>query len=471
VSDAAVLEARAACYRYAGRSVFVGPFDLRVRAGDLHLIGGASGCGKSTLARVLTGLIPHLYRGALHGQVRIDGRRSDEQPLWSLAMAAGLVSQNPAAQLLATTVRGEVVFGLENLGLERSEIEVRTERALMEFDLRGLAERDPRTLSGGEQQKLVLAAIVARRPRALVLDEPLSMLDSGSAAEVVGHLERLRAAGTALVVFEHRSRLFARLCGVQRTRLPGSERPDGGALPDPPPRLGTFRLRTRDLRVGLGGAAVLDGVDLALEGGTVVAVVGANGAGKTTLLRALAGLQAVEGSVETEGAGGVGLCFQNPDRQLFNATVREEILYGMPPEGERLYGQVVSLLGLGRYERSAPLLLSEGEKRRLALATLLVRPGLSGFCLDEPTLGQDEDHAAIVGRVARWLAASGRLCVVATHDLGWAAQWCDEVLLLDRGRIAARERPQSMLERIRIRARPGLRLPESCEGTCKVQPI
>ncbi|HXQ24430.1 MAG TPA: ABC transporter ATP-binding protein, partial [Candidatus Acidoferrales bacterium] len=161
MSGPPLISADGVSFRYLTRSQAVGPFDFEAQAGEFHLISGPSGCGKSTLARVLSGLIPHLYRGDLEGAMHIAGRRSDAVPLWQLSALVGFVSQNPAAQLLGSSVADEIVFGLENLGLTATDIEIRLQAALAAFGLDGLATRDPRTLSGGEQQKLILAAVTA----------------------------------------------------------------------------------------------------------------------------------------------------------------------------------------------------------------------------------------------------------------------------------------------------------------------
>jgi energy-coupling factor transport system ATP-binding protein len=434
-----VVSAAAARFRYPVAERTVGPFSLAAHAGELQVLTGPSGCGKSTLARMLAGMIPHLYRGRFDGEVHVGEHGSRELPLWRISAHVGLVAQNPAAQLLAATVREEILFGLETLGLPEAEAEERLAEASERFGLRGLEERDPRSLSGGEQQKLILAAVTARRPAAIVLDEAFSMLDEPAAAAVAMHLERLRAAGMAVVAFEHRPGPLARLGGVARRALAGPPAAEA-ALPELPWRLPSFRLAVEHLGVRIGGRELLRGIDLSLRGGSVVAVVGANGAGKTTLLRALAGLQDHNGRVRAEGAAGgvrLGLCFQNPDRQLFNATVREEVLFRNQSADLRLYRGVMALLGLARYEDTPPLLLSEGEKKRLALAIVLLRPGLSGVCLDEPTLGQDEARRRALGVIVRRLAQAGYLCVVATHDLEWATEFCDEVVHLRDGRTAA----------------------------------
>jgi energy-coupling factor transporter ATP-binding protein EcfA2 len=211
-----------------------------------------------------------------------------------------------------------------------------------------------------------------------------------------------------------------------------------------------FRVVVNGLRVELGGRPVLDGIDCSLAGGRVIAVVGANGSGKTTLLRTLVGLQAYTGRVNTLASGGhhtprLGLCFQNPDCQIFNASVRQELRFGLSEIDEDFYRSVVRLLGLVRYEQTPPLLLSEGEKKRLALATVLLRPGLSGICLDEPTLGQDAHQRRFLGRILKHLTAAGYLCVIATHDVEWAVKWSDEVFLLQAGRLTTCEHARATL--------------------------
>jgi energy-coupling factor transporter ATP-binding protein EcfA2 len=167
-----ILRAEAVAYRYPQNNYGLAPISLAVQPGERLLVAGPSGCGKSTLARCLAGLIPHLYRGALEGDVWLDGLHTAATPLWRLAERAGLVFQNPAAQMLGQSVEEEIVFGLENLGLSPPAIRESLEATLDRFGLEPLRKRSPQTLSGGEQQKLALAAIMARRPPILILDEP-----------------------------------------------------------------------------------------------------------------------------------------------------------------------------------------------------------------------------------------------------------------------------------------------------------
>ncbi len=119
-----------------------------------------------------------------------------------------MVFQNPAAQMLGNTVEEEIIFGLENLGLSEREIRSRLEHVIDTFSLTSFLQRAPQSLSGGEQQKLALAAIMARQPKVLVLDEPFSMLDVQAAAELMEYLVELSKSGTSIIAFEHRSEYF-----------------------------------------------------------------------------------------------------------------------------------------------------------------------------------------------------------------------------------------------------------------------
>jgi energy-coupling factor transporter ATP-binding protein EcfA2 len=145
--------------------------------------------------------------------------------------------------------------------------------------------------------------------------------------------------------------------------------------------------------------------------------------------------------------------------QLFNASVREEILFRVPGPDMDLYEWLVAALGLARYEEVPPLLLSEGEKKRVALATVLMRRPRHGVLLDEPSLGQDARHKAQLICVARALAEAGQLVVLTTHDLTLAAQ-ADQLALLGPEGFVAHGPPADVLHDDGAWASLGLSVPE-----------
>jgi energy-coupling factor transport system ATP-binding protein len=168
---------------------------LRVPRGQFCALVGPNGAGKSTLCFALSGYVPHFYRGALEGTIRVAGVDVPHTDLPYLVDKVGLVFQNPFNQISGArfTVREEVAFGLENLGLPRDHILERADAALALTGLTALAERSPYALSGGQQQRLALAAILAMQPQVLVLDEPTAQLDPAGTKEVFATLRRLSA--------------------------------------------------------------------------------------------------------------------------------------------------------------------------------------------------------------------------------------------------------------------------------------
>ena len=432
-----VLTAQNVSFQYPHQVRAAPPISLTVQKGDFLLITGASGSGKSTLMRCLVGLIPHLYHGEMTGEVWVDGLNSAETPLWQLAERAGLVFQNPTAQMLTFSVEDEIIFGLENLGLAADEIETRLEAVLAQFSLTPMRHRNPQSLSGGEQQRLALAAILARRPRVLLLDEPLSMLDTTAAQQLVEHLAAISAEGVTIVISEHRTTALNQLPQLKRLHLDGhvpTEIPLSAAhnvAPAPAP------LRLDKLCVQRGKRRVIDDLSLQIEPGELVAIIGRNGVGKTTLLRAIANLQPHEGQITVGGqAPSFGLVFQNADMQLFNPTVRDEILYGLTDPDLDQYDWLLQLFNLQQYDQTPPLLLSEGEKKRVALASIVMQAPRDGLLLDEPSLGQDGDHKQRLIALMRALADAGKMILFTTHDLALAAQ-ADRLILLGADGIVA----------------------------------
>jgi len=181
--------------------------DLLVPTGQFCGIVGPNGAGKSTLCYTITGFIPHYYRGSPTGRVVIAGQDIAETSLSELIGEVGLVFQNPFNQITWArfTIREEVAFGLENLGVPRPEMEQRVDEALSLTGLTELAERSPYTLSGGQQQRLAIASIMVMKPRLLVLDEPTSQLDPAGTMEVFAAVDNLAASGdTTIVLVEHK---------------------------------------------------------------------------------------------------------------------------------------------------------------------------------------------------------------------------------------------------------------------------
>jgi energy-coupling factor transport system ATP-binding protein len=209
---------------------------------------------------------------------------------------------------------------------------------------------------------------------------------------------------------------------------------------------------------------VIQNLNLSLTSGQIVAIVGRNGVGKTTLLRSLAGLQKYNGDVKVitpdgEQRPNFGMVFQNPDLQLFNASVRDELLYRIPDPDIPYFNWLISALGLERYENTPPLLLSEGEKKRVTLGLALMRRPAHGLLLDEPSLGQDIIHKTILIRLLRTLADAGQLVMMTTHDLNLASHADRLILLGPSGEIIADGLTESVLQDSFAWQKTGITLP------------
>ncbi|HJU10240.1 MAG TPA: ATP-binding cassette domain-containing protein, partial [Candidatus Binataceae bacterium] len=177
--------------------------DLMLKAGEMVGIMGASGAGKSTLAKCLNRLVPAFERGQFSGVVRIHGRTLDGAQVSDMAPLVGMVFQDFEAQLFSTNVSLEVAFTMQQIGMPRDEIAARIEPALAAVGLSGFTHRDPTSLSGGEKQRLAIAAVLALRPSLIVLDEPTTDLDPEGKAEIFALIRELRAQGLTLIVIEH----------------------------------------------------------------------------------------------------------------------------------------------------------------------------------------------------------------------------------------------------------------------------
>ena len=175
---------------YRGGLAALRSIDLQISPGEDIALIGANGSGKTTLARCLNGL-----QQAQTGRVLVNGMdTSDPTQLRSIRQLVGMVLQNPDDQLVGTTVADELAFGLENLALASDEISHRVEETLAAFDLEAYRRYPPDRLSGGEKQRVAIAAVVAMRPHYLVLDESTALLDPGERQQVAELLQRLRTA-------------------------------------------------------------------------------------------------------------------------------------------------------------------------------------------------------------------------------------------------------------------------------------
>ncbi len=183
--------------------------NLTIPDGAFVGITGAAGSGKSTLTYAMNGIIPHCYPGDFYGSVNVCGLDTVECDLTEISRRVGSVCQDIDSQMVSSIVEDEMLYGLENFGVAHEEIEARVAEALDAMGIADLRDRTIDSLSGGQKQKVALAAIVALRPEVLVLDEPTAELDPASSVAVYELLRRYaREHGTTVVIVEQKIALL-----------------------------------------------------------------------------------------------------------------------------------------------------------------------------------------------------------------------------------------------------------------------
>ena len=196
-------------YREGDRPVVSG-IDLDIPDGAFVGITGAAGSGKSTLTYALNGIIPHCYPGDFYGSVVVDGLDTCEVALTDVSRLVGSVCQDVDSQFVTSVVEDEILYGLENFGVPRDQIEDRVAQALADMGISEVRDRVISSLSGGQKQKVAIASVLALNPRVLVLDEPTAELDPLSSRTVFDLLARYaREHGATVVVVEQKIALLS----------------------------------------------------------------------------------------------------------------------------------------------------------------------------------------------------------------------------------------------------------------------
>lgn len=315
--------------------------NLTLEEGEILLVIGRTGAGKSTLLNAMTGAMPHATGGRLDGHVRVLGRDTRDFPPRMLSDVVGVVGQDPSASFVTNTVEEELAYGMEQLGLPRDVMRKRVEETL---DLLGIGELRNvalSELSGGEQQRVAIGAVLTTRPALIVLDEPTSALDPNGAEDVLATITKLaHDLAMTVVLAEHRiERVLGYVDRIAHVNADGTVQvgkpEDIMTHADVAPplvelgRLAKFNplplsirdarrasrsmreqlyrrgvvlsrlpsneaqsrtvLTAKDVTVDFPGIRAVDGIDLELRAGEITTLMGRNGCGKSTLLWSLQG--------------------------------------------------------------------------------------------------------------------------------------------------------------------------------------
>ena len=472
-----------------------------VKKGEKIMLCGASGSGKSTLLRLLKRELSP--RGELSGNITLMGKDRSELSDRESAEKIGFVMQNPDSQTVCDKVSAELAFGLESFGVKSGEIQSRVGEMAAFFGIEPLYDRDISTLSGGQKQLVALCSVMATDPDILLLDEPTAQLDPVAARELLGILDRLnKEMGVTIIIAEHdpeelfdscdkilylakgkteffgtpaltakyfvenalegflpeTAKAFARLCDDLPLNVrQGRAKLEKLGVTDIPKQAVTdteraepYALQCKNLwqRYEKDSPDILKGCDLGIRKGECYGLLGSNGGGKSTLLRVICGLcKPYMGAVSLFGkkqkAYKNGSLFremlaflpQEPVTMFVKESVREDLLQS----GDKVAVEnVAQRMGIEHLLDRHPWDLSGGEIQKCAFAKILLAdPKI--IILDECTKGMDSFAKKALGDILLDIKDEGRTILLVTHDLEFAAQYCDRCGLLFDGKIVAED--------------------------------
>lgn len=389
------------CLRYDDE-IFCVDREIHLKRGQVVLISGASGSGKSSLLALIQNLIPAYIPGHPEGRIERD------------AFHSVYLFQNPYTQIVASSVREEFVFTMENERRTREFMQAKLDFWSQRFGFAHILNQPVHRSSGGQCQKVVLSSLLATDPGVILLDEPTAFIDQAGEKAFYDELlaVRKRNPQVTIVIVEHKFEALLPLVDVvwvldRDRRLQAMSVEDFAKVNVPEHRPfssepGVFSEQAFDFTP--------DGLPFVLRSGEILCVMGPNGVGKTTLLLRIA--QRMNARVAYVG--------QNPESHFFTSTVREDILQHDPGLTDEDMLRLLHEYGLPQSAlQRSPLRLSEGEKRRLTIlfGELLNRPII---LYDEPNFGQDRSNRHQMQQRFLKLKRQGTVQIIVTHDCEFA---------------------------------------------------
>ncbi|MDR2729934.1 MAG: energy-coupling factor ABC transporter ATP-binding protein [Treponema sp.] len=462
--------------------------NLEVIEGEFLALMGRNNSGKSTLCKLINGIIPHSQNGKLLGKVIVDGQCTENLSVQELAVKAGMVLDDPDIQLFTHTVFNEAAFGPENLLLPVDEIKKRVNTALTQTCLLGLEDRKPVSLSGGEKMRLSIAAALSMNGKILVLDEPLSRLDSESADKILSVLKEISNENNLTVIMAcHESdkvlEYADRVCVLENGHLSSCDTAQkifadnelvkkcGIASPSANKIKNIFinsvnnvnEERSIAIEIKKFGfffsnsESHIKNINLTVFENDFIAIMGPNGCGKTTLLKNITGLlRPNEGDILIHGKNTkeldiytiskeAGFVMQNPEARLFSDTVYNEAAFALKnsnlPRDEINKRVEFALSTVGLFDFNAfPHVLSKIDRLKLVLACVLVT-GCKIIMLDEPDVGQDYEGCIEIMEILKGLNSHGYTIIFVTHNESLACDYSKRIAKMNKVITIYEKRP------------------------------
>lgn len=446
-------------YSYSEEKQIVKNLNLKIKDGECILLCGRSGCGKTTIGRIINNLIPRFFEnGLMKGEVYIDDKNTNQFEMYELSRLIGTVFQNPKAQFFHTNSDAEIVFGLENIGMESEEIIKSYKKAVDELNIQNLTNRNMFLMSGGEKQIIAFASIYAMNPKVYVLDEPTANIDKTTILKIREIIEKLKEAGHTIIICEHRLYFLKDLVdrvlyvdkGVIKQSFSGNDffklddkkRISMGLRSLEEPTLKTEAkqnisnnsLKIENVSCNYGEKKVFENLKLGVNEGEILGIIGKNGVGKTTLIRCIAGLhKQSEGQISLNGK-----VLNNKERQKLSAMVMQDVNYQLFTNNlveechlgnncsDSQIEEVLKELGLIEFKELHPMVLSGGQKQRLVIGNAVLS-NKQIFIFDEPTSGLDYEGMKVVSKELKKLSKNGYYIFIVSHDIEFINATCDRV--------------------------------------------
>lgn len=504
--------------------------NLTIHKGEKILIAGPSGCGKSTLSHCINGLIPASYPGKSTGTLTVGGLNAAEEDLSGLSKVVGTVLQDTDGQFIGLTVAEDIAFALENDCMETEEIHKTVEKVARLVDVDKVLKHAPHEISGGQKQRVSLGGVMVNDVDILLFDEPLANLDPATGKQAVELIHDIqKRTGCTVIIIEHRledvlHRPVDRIVLMEEGRIVYDGKPDAllstdllpqkgireplyvtalkyagvtlkpdmhpAFLPDlqlsqeqrqqvldwfstqPPSPAGEkthplLQIENLDFSYDTSGAKVLKNINLTINKGEMLSIVGTNGAGKSTFSKVVCGFVTPQsGSLMFDGtdlqtlsikerADHIGYVMQNPNQMISKNFIFDEVAFGLvnrgfsPEEIDRRVEEALTICGLRPFKKWPISALSYGQKKRVTIASMLVlEPEM--LILDEPTAGQDFRHYTEIMDFLSQLNQRGMTVVLITHDMHLMLEYTPRAVVFNDGCIIADSSSAEVLNSLEI---------------------